>query len=370
MIFTKNITGLMALVLLWAACKKADIPDSAFNTPVFSVTYDTQGVSDPVTTAGVANVYLFTDFTVDNQQVVCKGSFADSDCPDADCPGTLTFEFKRSYSDSFSPDSVFHLGGYSFQSPDTTASQTVLRASFFAVNPDNYDTYSWRINDEDKGQGPEIVVDFADISVTPKLVELTAQRNTGLQSVVRRKVSLNASSGNNTFATVNISVSQDSQFIFRLLASTLGFPYDSLTWNTFVTDTVIHEDMLQPFYSVTVLDTTGNQCTASLEGLTPNDLPVQTANFSFDVENISIPVQDGEVAIEWIDADGVAWRSDGGIQETTAFFGVSESEKYEVNEKGQQTRKMRVEFNCRLYNPNGGGRDFSGSGVIAVAHPQ
>ena len=366
----RNITGLLALVLLWAACKKADIPDSEFNSPVFSVTYDTAGVNQPVTTAGIANVYLFTDYAVANQQVVCKGSFADSDCPDADCPGTLTFEFKSAYTDVFTPDSVFHLGGYSFLGLDSTAGHTVLRTTFFAVDPDNYDGYSWRINDEDKGQGPEIVVDFADISVTPKLVELTAERTSGLQSVVRRKVSLTAPGGNNLFATVNISVSQDSQFIYRLVASTLGFPYDSLTWNSSVTDTVIHTDILQPFYSVTVIDTTNNLCTASLEGLTPNDLPVRTANFTFDVENIFIPAPAGEVAIEWVDTNGNAWRSDGGFQELTAFFGVSESENYEVNEKGQQTRKMRVEFNCRLYNQNGESRDFSGSGVIAVAHPQ
>lgn len=370
MIFKRNITGLMVLVLMWAACKKADIPDSAFDSPVFSVTYDTPGSNDSIATAGLNNVYLFTDFRVADQRVVCVGSFADSDCPDADCPGTLTFEFKSAYSDVFFPDTVFHPGDYSFQSPDTTAGQTVLRTTFFALNPDDYDIYSWRIDDQDIGTGPEIVVDFADISVTPKFVELTAKRTTGLQSVIFRKVALTSPSGNDTFASVNISATQDSQLIYRLVASTSGFPFDSLTWNTFVTDTVIHEDMLQPFYSVTVVDVTGNVCTASLEGLTPNDLPVRTANFSFQVENIFIPTTDGEVAIEWIDADGVAWRSDGGIQEFTAFFNASESEKYEANEKGQRTRKMKVNFNCRLYNPSGEGRDFSGSGVIAVAHPQ
>ena len=51
------------------------------------------------------------------------------------------------------------------------------------------------------------------------------------------------------------------------------------------------------------------------------------------------------------------------------FFTITKSQAYDDNENGQNTRKMEVTFSCFLFNDSGGVRPFSGSGVIAVAHP-
>jgi hypothetical protein len=77
----------------------------------------------------------------------------------------------------------------------------------------------------------------------------------------------------------------------------------------------------------------------------------------------------GEVAIQWIDPNGNVWRSDGRVQESSAYFTVNESEPYENNEKGQKTRKMEVVFGCRLFNADGEAIEIFGGGVIAVAYP-
>ena len=365
--YKKNITGLVAVVLMWAACGKADLPPDGFETPVFEVAYSTFDV-DSVVQAGVNKVYLFTDYQDFDQQVVCTGTFARTDCPGADCPGTLTFEFKRLLSGPFLPDSVFHTGGFMYLSQDTTGGTSILRTTFNALNAGGYNNFSWRIDDQDQGTGPLLEVDFPNVSVTPKLVELTAQKPSGLRSVLHRKISPLVSGGN-PFGVVNIDVRFDSSFFYRISAETSGTNYDSLVWNTFETDTVLFQDFLMPFYSVFVSDSAGNIASASLEGLTPNELPARTADFTYSVETIFIPFAPGEVAIQWIDVEGNIWRSDDGFQESTAFFTVTESEPYENNEKGDKTRKMRVNFSCRLYDANGESRDFSGEGVIAVGHP-
>jgi hypothetical protein len=311
---------------------------------------------------------LFTDFEA-NDFVVCAGSFSEVDCPDGNCPGSLTFEFKSSQTDPFAPETVFHLGNYQFLSPDSVGNTLIYRTTFNAINSAGYNSFSWKINDQDAGTGPTIEVDFPDISISPKFIELAAQKTSGLQSTIGRRISL-TNPGGNQFPGLNINVLPlDSNFIFRLVAETTGPSFDTLLWNTFDMDTLIFQDSLLPSYSVFSTDGSGNPAFAALDGLTLNDVPVRTANFTYTVEQIIIPVTQGEVAIRWVDAQGILWRSDEGPQEATAFFTVTESESYELNEKGQKTRKMRVNFNCLLFNELFGGRIFSGSGVIAVAHP-
>lgn len=367
--YAKNITGLILLISMWGACKKAELPPGVIDDPLFEVQFETPGTDDNVKTAGVDGIYLFTDYRIADQQVVCSGSFAAADCPAADCPGTLTFEFKSAFIDQFAPDTVFHTGGYQFLYQDSSAGTSVLRTTFNAVNTSGYSNFSWRIDDEDKGTGPQIVVDYPNISVTPKYVEVMAQRPSGLQSMLGRQVSL-TNPGSNPFGSVNINIFSDS-LGYQLVAETAGAPYDTLFWNTFDSDSIIFQDSLLSFYSVLMIDSNGNSAAASLAALTPNEtFPVHTADFTYSVETIFIPLPSGEVAIQWIDAEGRAWRSDAGIQESTAFFVVTESTPYEKNEKGDDTRKMQVSFECRLFDANGEARDFFGSGVIAVAYPE
>lgn len=362
----KYTSGFFLFILLWTACKKAELPPTSFDDPVFSVTYFADTISAQTVTAGKDDIYLFTDFDA-SDFVVCSGSFSEVDCPNGNCPGSLTFEFKSLTTDPFAPDTVLHLGNYQFLGPDSTGS-LIYHTVFNAVNSGGYNSFSWKINDQNAGTGPTIEVDFPDISVTPKTIELTAQKTPALQSTIRRKISL-TNPGGNQFPGLNINATLDSIFNFRLEAETSGPPYDTLVWNTGDSNNIIFQNFLLPFYSVVSSDSAGNPAFAAFDELTVNDLPVRTANFTYTVEQIIIPAAPGEVSIRWVDPQGILWRSDEEPQDASAYFIVSESEPYKMNEKGQKTRKMRVDFYCQLFNDAGEGRFFSGSGVIAVAYP-
>ena len=366
--YAKNIIGLMMLALIWVACKKAELPPPVTEDPVFSVTYFPDTIFEKTVTAGKDSIYLFTDYKDSGARTICLGSFADAKCPDGDCPGSLTFEFMHDQAGPFSPDTVFHLGSYSFFSLDSTAGSPIYHVTYNAVNTGNYTGFSWKIDDQNAGNGPTITADYPDISITPKFVELSAQKTTGLKSDISRSISL-INPGGNLFPSLNINVLTDSTTNFLLVAETSGAPYDTLVWGTGDTSTILYQDSLMPSYSVYIADGFGNQATASFEGLTLDDVPVSTADFTYTVEQIIVPLPPGEVAIQWVDNNDIVWRSDGGVQSATAFFTVTESEPYEQNERGLKTRKMQVSFNCLLYNDSGESRNFSGSGVIAVAHP-
>lgn len=364
----KHISGLIAVAVSWGACKKAELPPPAFNDPVFHTTYLVDGGTGQAIYAGQGDVYLFTDHQIIDQQLYCSGSFSKVNCPAGDCPGSLTFEFRSEQTDTFIPDSIFHPGEFEFLELNPLGGDTVLRALFIAFDPDVYDEFIWKINGVDAGSGLFIEAEFPNISVTPKTVELRAYKSSGLNSTISRKISL-VNPDTNMFIGLNINILPDSIAQFRLAAEVTGASNDSLLWNTGDTGIFLYQDTLLPSYTVFATDGAGNSASASFSGLTPNEVPVRTANFTYDVQSVFIPVISGEVAIQWIDPEGVRWRSDLNSQPPGTTFQVLESEPYEENEQGQKTRKMRVLFNCLLFNDTGDVRAFEGTGVIAVAHP-
>ena len=365
--FRRRAIGLLSIALLWTACKKDDQPPPLAEDPVFMVEFDIDTITGQgqLLTAGLDSVYLFTRYMVDAQEIACIGTFAKSDCPDGDCPRSLTFEFKSELTDVFEPDSVFHLGSFRFVGSDSTPGPVIYRTSFYADSTLGYDSFSWKINGQNVGTGSSNVVDFQDN--TPKSLELEAKKTTGLQSLVQRPVSL-TDPGGNSFPAVGINVQQDSSFLFQVTAETSGAPYNLLIWNTADTGSTFYTDLLDSIYFVTIFSDSASS-SSLLSGLSLNDLPVHTANFTYTVEEILSPAMPGEVAIQWVDDAGVVWRSDRDTQFSSSFFQVFESEPYLRNENNQETYKMRVEFACIIFNPDGLGRSFMGAGVIAVARP-
>jgi hypothetical protein len=363
--YMRNILAFVLLLLSWSACKKVDLPPTVSENPIFRVAFNSDTLNSQTVTAGENEIYLFTNFQSLGQQIVCSGSFSQTNCPGGDCPGSLTFEFMTVDSSGvFEPDAVFHLGAYQFFNLNSVAGDTTYRVDFYADTLGPYNTFSWQIDDQSAGSGSSITVDFPDDS--PLSVELAAQKTTGLRSIVNRAVSL-SNPGGNLYPSVGIDVIQDS--LYYLTAEVSVPQYDTLVWSTGSSLETISEFFLDSLYSVLVV-VNGIATSAELQGLSANDLPVQTANFTYTVEQIiAPPALQGNVAIQWVDNAGFVWRSDAGAQHTTAFFTVVESEPYEENERRQKTRKMRVEFSCRLFNDTGLSRPFFGSGVIAVAHP-
>lgn len=71
-----QIAGLL-LLSLWAACKKGELPPSSSDVPVFIVGFSTDSFNNQSVTAGENEVYLFTRYFTEGQEIsqcwhVCK----------------------------------------------------------------------------------------------------------------------------------------------------------------------------------------------------------------------------------------------------------------------------------------------------------
>jgi hypothetical protein len=361
----KNALCLVFFLMLWAACKKEDLPPGGTGTPVFKVQYTTPGAVNNSVTAGVSDAYLFTDFHTDNQNIiVCSGTFAATTCPAGNCPGSLGFEFSTvPAGTAFSPDSVFAPGILNYKIIDPP-SDTFFRTTFTPVNPAGFNAFVWNVNGQSTAQGDTFVYDSPSLS--PLTVELRAQNGQGLTSIVERTISL--TNPGELYPSVDIQVDNDS-LIYILTALSSGTQVISTMWNTGDTTAGFMTDLLSDEYRVTVTDDFQSTASATLEQPSTDDLPLRTVNFIYFTTPVLLPGANGAVSIQWVDDQGIIWRSDRNLQPPGSAFQVLESMPYDPNENGRKTRKMRVSFQCKLFNDDGESRDFSGTGVIAVAYP-
>lgn len=363
----RNVLGAMLLsALLWSACQKTPLPPDVTEPTVFSVT-PLDSIS--TLTAGLNEVYLYTDFGRDSNEVlVFSGTFARVDCQPVEvCPGSVRFEFRNvNEGSNVSPEEAFREGEFEYADRDAAQSATIYRTTFTATNAAEFGVFNWTFDTTDIDTGKVVVRNFP--KPVPLKVGLTALAKNQLQSTaVSRTISL---SGLEIFPAVQIRIRPDS--VNTVTASISGAPVVNYNWSpdSAQKDSQYVDPVLNDQYAVTVTSDAGFTASAQANETFNLETVLLTPNFMYSVQPITAgdPLQLGRVAIQWVDLQGIVWRSDWGKQAQGAQFIVTSTEPYEPNEKGQNTRKMSVVFRCILFNPKLEKREFEGTGVIAVAY--
>lgn len=364
----KLLLSALAACFIITACSKTQAP-SGFNDPVFMVTY--QDTTLTTITAGLNGVYLFTKYTLQNGVFHSTNTFADATCPTGDCPGSLSFEFRE----LIQIDSAFFAGVYDYTLPDSLAAisggyqGSIAWGDIFNVLPQQ--TLLLGAQDTTFYNSPVQSASLILPNNDPIVVYLTGFGNNELYGTIYRKfqpgnpmaypgVSIKASPvGNGTTLTA-----------FQDFSASAVKTYE---WSTGDTIAMITRDSTSvgPFYSVTVTDNQGKTASANLGKLPyPLASDIRNAQVSFQATQFNNPLQAGTVAIQWVDPTGRVWRSDRGKQNNqNNLFEVTSAEPYEANEQGDRVQKLKVRFNCVLYNEDGLPQNFSGEGVIAMARP-
>lgn len=362
----KALCAALAISLMIIACSKSKEP-SGFEDPVFMATY-----LDSITvTAGLDGIYHFTRLELGDENVSTSiNAFADARCPEADCPGSLRFEFR---SIEFT-DSTFSGGQYPYTVPDS------LVATPYAYGVDLawgdifnvFTNFQFELIGLDSttlaSPASSISIDLPNI---PHEVYLRGYGSNGLTSVT-----YSSFLPSEPAASPKVSIKATGIGPSVSLAAFQDFSGSTVThyfWNTGDTSAAIIVDSTQilPLYTVTVTDEQDNTASASLGALPfPLDTPIRTPTVGI-VSNPRLNLlQLGTVAIQWVDSAGSVWRSDLGAQQSgNSIFKVISSEAYEVNELGNPTLKLVVAFKCLLYTKSGEKRWFEGEGIIAMARP-
>lgn len=351
--------------LFCSACEKTELPPDVTEPTVFSVT---DSLNKIALTAGVGKIYLYTDAERDAAQVlVFSGTFAEEGCvPVGACRGSMRFEFRNLNPDvTVFPEEVFREGEREYADLSSAGVDTIYRTVFNA--PDGYASYRWVIDSVNKVQGKSVVHDFQ--STHPVRVVLSMSDGS-FPTEITRQVSI---SGKEPFPAVRLRIEKtSSDSIYLIGAVTAGSSVVQYQWwpDSTQSEAEYNTVGLKNRYAVAVTDALGNSASVLVDSTFGVVDFFQSPDFNYIVQPIVMgnPLQLGQVAIQWVDAQGTVWRSDRAKQSQGAQFQVLSNEPYETNEKGQKTYKMTVRYRCLLYNPTLQAREFGGTAVIAVAY--
>lgn len=352
------------------ACDRTEAP-VGFNSPVFSIEYATDTIAGDSVVAGKEGIYLFTRYELSDGKYRSISSFSDASCPDGDCPGSLTIEFKH----NAIVDSAFSGGYYSYSLPDSLLNNTNTYNGTFQWGDifANFHKHTLTVGGSNPGVYPPPLTGVTKpmLDVPTEISLNSVNDSNDMFSILDRKVR----PGNlEAYPSVSIKIERvGGGLVLTAFNDWAGPGIFSYLWNNGETANVIQIDSLgfQDVYAVTVTDVNDNTASALI-----GNIPFQFQNeirspqISFDADESGTLSQYPSVAIQWVDANGVIWRSDRGPQSVDiSVFEVVSSEPYEPNDNGDQVKKLRVHFGCFLYNEIGDVTGINGSGVVGMARP-
>ncbi len=388
--------NLLIIIALAIGCNKVEL-DPVDGDPVFTASFDLDGATHEWQ-AGVDDYYMFSSFEKDVQDVYeFTGRFAKKDSIDGE---TLTFHIRDyqqvlqglpNVEETFLTNTNFAFASMSStdtiwqQQVDTLGWNVVFDASA-STFPNSPVTYNWSYGDNTSFSGDLQTSAHFYSQLPSQPVMLTVSTPSCSASVTKQLNVL----GSNTGCELNFDVflpnPSDSGVVVEAIAIN-GIPPFSFLWNDNSTaDSLLILSNFGPISaSVTVTDATGCMVSGSIsttvvQGAVP---PLCIARFSnspaipdttittvIDTIIFGDMLQLSRVKVEYTDLSGRFFSSLLQSQPSSSFLKILDVEDYYDNEKGEKTKKLTLEYACRLWDEQGNHIDIeNGKAVIAVAYP-
>lgn len=92
-------------------------------------------------------------------------------------------------------------------------------------------------------------------------------------------------------------------------------------------------------------------------------------NYSVEsVSQVPNPKPFSTIIIDWTDENGDVYTSNNVLQPKNSYFKILSVEDYDLNERGEKTKKIRVNFSCQVYNGTRTKFINNGEAVVCVSY--
>jgi hypothetical protein len=363
----KHVFLFLTLTGLLHGCSKKIIESGFANDPVFSITGSFNGNNYTIT-AGKDSIYHFTSLQLlpEREMIEAMGLFSNQACPSGDCPGSVRFIFRSQIS-------------------DTTLESRLANLPYLQDSVSGDVMY------------PVTITPIADTSITALYLELS----TGARSVGRMPLITNLFSkeivniGIVAEMSNGIYMSSKASFlpqypdscqaigikatlengIIRMQADpplTSQTSYSYFWSNGYFGPTLELDFSPDTLYTVSITPA-NSACSASASFRLPQleKFQVSTPTFKATTPGATTSIFQEGVEIQWTDADGIRYSTNGINNNGESFFILEEMKPYKENENGDPTVKLNIRYNCMLRPEGVSGNtanpiQLSGVGVIAV----
>ncbi len=390
-----NILIITALV---TGCRKVEL-DPKDGTSVFTAEAKF-GDNQKTWQAGVDGYYMFSSFEKDPLDVYeFSGSFAQKD--GLDSMEVFAFRIRdleqrpQGFPDinaALEPNLFFGSESDSITIWktifDTTGYSTIFDASN-SILPNTQVAYEWTFGDGS--------IDFMSGTISQHIYALLPNESVTLNiTALNNSCSSSLTKPINTqgispYCDLNIEAYFqdpiiDSTFIVKVIDVNGAAPF-AYNWGNGSTDDSVNIQVSSGIIqaSVTVTDAIGCTVSGSISttlasGTVP---PICIARFSnspivslldsmevIDTIIVGDMIQLSSAKIEYTDIAGNFYSSFLNSQPSSSFIKVIKTEDYDDNEKGEKTKKITLEYSCRIWSESGDYIDLNnGKATIAIAYP-
>jgi PKD repeat protein len=375
-----KLIGFFSIIVLLIACREKKLPEDIIedNTPVFTLSANIDGTPINIA-AGSNNYYLYSNYDLgantNGNPTQFIGALKQNNC--TLCPNSLEIQFVNDY--AFSNSGTNYIDTVLKQSSTYTYVKDNVSVSNYSVKfkatprislGGNITSYLWEFGDGTTSSDINPMHTYNAAGTYN--VALTVYSNVFGSSKVTNQVKIGLP---NTVCQSKIIkdfwLAPNRIKFYKKNSGVAPFQY---LWDfgdgAYSTDSIpSHQYTGSPSkYKVKLRVIDANLDTAYSEYNTKMDAALVVLS-NFVVEStIENPFKSSRVIVNWTDANGVVYTSKHSSQPNASNFEIVSTENYIVNEIGQPTKKVRVKFNCKVYN---GAQSLSMNNVdviIAVAY--
>jgi len=347
----KSIYFILLFGLMLAfGCQKKKYPDPVeAKETSFYARLQVNGIPVEIT-AGKDRYYMYSSYAMDSSSIYnVIGELKQTSC--TNCPNSLRIQINDSKASSPNSsimiDSVLNPKMYSYLAGSIGIGYSIKFTGSFGNKP--IADIRWDFGDG--GTSSELNPTHTFQTGKHKIT-LTITSPDNNQSTITNTISVNRPNDLNGYVTGTIA---DSTISFKAYASGGFGPY-KYAWDfgdsgTATGADAVHHYNIRGSYGVMVKisDSQLNTRICYYNTYTSTDASACAANFSYSGSTY-IGKRLGMVSIQYTNADGVTFTSDNALQPATSNLEVISTEDFVKNENGQPVKKVKLKFNCVLYN--------------------
>lgn len=349
----KSLYHILLLALLVAfSCQKKKYPKPAeVNDSVFSAKLLVNGQSLEIIT-GKNDYYMYSSNSMDSSNVVnLIGEYKQVGC--SNCPNSLRIQINDSKvslpTDAIDIDNALRLKDYEFLSGTNDFGYSVNFASSFNKT---ISSVFWDFGDGTTSTDLNPVHIFKagkyQVSLVIKAPDMS-------QSAVVNTLSLNFADNLNAYVT---SSANSNTVSFNAHVSGGKAPY-TYSWEfgdgsiSNGTATISHYYALSGGYGarLKVKDANGKVVGCAYNVVVGNDISACATNISFsNITAVSKRFGLSKVSVSYTDVNGITYTSDNAAQPNSSNLRILSVEEFVRNEKNEAVKKVKLKFNCTVYN--------------------